>query len=77
MPSRSCNRSPAPTPATPPATGELMAWVDEVAALTKPDRIHWIDGSAAENDVLLREMVAEGKLGRKSGKGFYDWNNGE
>ena len=26
---------------------------------------------------LLRDMVAEGKLGRKSGKGFYDWNNGE
>ena len=26
---------------------------------------------------LLRRMVAEGKLGRKSGKGFYDWNNGE
>ncbi len=26
---------------------------------------------------LLRDMVAEGNLGRKSGKGFYDWNNGE
>lgn len=26
---------------------------------------------------LLRDMVAEGKLGRKSGQGFYDWNNGE
>lgn len=26
---------------------------------------------------LLRDMVAKGKLGRKSGKGFYDWNNGE
>ncbi|QIM17657.1 3-hydroxyacyl-CoA dehydrogenase family protein [Leucobacter coleopterorum] len=23
---------------------------------------------------LLRDMVAEGKLGRKSGQGFYDWN---
>ena len=26
---------------------------------------------------LLRDMVAEGRLGRKSGTGFYDWNSGE
>lgn len=26
---------------------------------------------------LLRDMVADGKLGRKSGQGFYDWTNGE
>jgi 3-hydroxybutyryl-CoA dehydrogenase len=25
---------------------------------------------------LLRTMVAEGKLGRKSGRGFYDWSDG-
>lgn len=25
---------------------------------------------------LLRDMVADGKLGRKSGQGFYEWNNG-
>ncbi len=41
---------------------ELAAWVDEIAALTRPDRVHWVDGSRAENDALLREMVAEGKL---------------
>jgi phosphoenolpyruvate carboxykinase (GTP) len=41
---------------------DLVAWVDEIAALTQPDRIHWIDGSRAENDALLREMVDEGKL---------------
>jgi 3-hydroxybutyryl-CoA dehydrogenase len=23
---------------------------------------------------LLRDKVARGELGRKSGKGFYDWN---
>ncbi len=41
---------------------ELYAWVDEIAALTQPDRIHWVDGSPAENEALLREQVAEGKL---------------
>jgi 3-hydroxybutyryl-CoA dehydrogenase len=25
---------------------------------------------------ILREMVAEGKLGKKSGRGFYDWSGG-
>ncbi|WP_236968177.1 phosphoenolpyruvate carboxykinase (GTP) [Microbacterium aurantiacum] len=40
----------------------LIEWVDEIAALTTPDRIHWVDGSRAENDALLREMVDEGKL---------------
>ncbi|HVL62640.1 MAG TPA: phosphoenolpyruvate carboxykinase (GTP), partial [Microbacterium sp.] len=40
----------------------LRAWVDEIAALTQPARIHWVDGSRAENDMLLREMVDEGKL---------------
>nr|WP_272653820.1 phosphoenolpyruvate carboxykinase (GTP) [Microbacterium sp. EF45047] len=41
---------------------ELRAWVDEIAALTQPDRIHWVDGSRAENDALLRGLVDEGKL---------------
>lgn len=40
----------------------LRAWVQEIAELTQPDRIHWVDGSRAENEALLREMVAEGKL---------------
>lgn len=51
----------APTYDTP-AMAELAAWVDEIAALTQPDSIHWVDGSRAENDWLLRGLVSEGKL---------------
>ncbi|WP_426324195.1 phosphoenolpyruvate carboxykinase (GTP) [Microbacterium sp. E-13] len=40
----------------------LREWVDEIAALTQPARIHWVDGSRAENEALLREQVEEGKL---------------
>ena len=40
----------------------LYAWVEEISALTQPDSIHWIDGSRAENDALLRQQVDEGKL---------------
>ncbi|MEH6459066.1 phosphoenolpyruvate carboxykinase (GTP) [Chitinimonas sp. JJ19] len=40
----------------------LLEWVSKVAALTKPDRIHWVDGSDAENEALLAQMVAAGTL---------------
>ncbi|WP_186307681.1 phosphoenolpyruvate carboxykinase (GTP) [Microbacterium sp. 1.5R] len=45
-----------------PAMADLAAWVDEIAALTQPASIHWVDGSRAENDWLLRGLVSEGKL---------------
>lgn len=45
-----------------PAMAELAAWVDEIRALTQPDAVHWVDGSRAENDWLLRGLVDEGKL---------------
>ncbi|WP_374350089.1 phosphoenolpyruvate carboxykinase (GTP) [Chitinimonas sp.] len=40
----------------------LLDWVAKVAALTKPDRIHWVDGSDEENAELLAQMVAAGTL---------------
>ncbi|MFT4051981.1 MAG: phosphoenolpyruvate carboxykinase (GTP), partial [Microbacterium sp.] len=49
-------------PADAPGLAELRAWVDQIAALTRPDRIHWVDGSRAENAALLRQQVEEGKL---------------
>ena len=44
----------------------MIAWVDEVAALTKPDRIDWCDGSAGEYDQLAEALVAKGTFQRRS-----------
>jgi phosphoenolpyruvate carboxykinase (GTP) len=40
----------------------LLSWIDEMAALCKPERIHWCDGSQKENDRLCDEMVQNGTL---------------
>lgn len=32
-----------------------------------------LDNPAFEPPALMRQMVADGKLGKKSGRGFYDW----
>ena len=40
----------------------LVSWVREVAALSKPDRVHWCDGSQAEWNALTAEMVRTGTL---------------
>lgn len=39
---------------------KLDAWVKEMAALCKPDKIYWCDGSEEENNRLLKEMVDSG-----------------
>jgi phosphoenolpyruvate carboxykinase (GTP) len=39
---------------------KLLAWVEEVAALTRPDAIHWCDGSQAEYDRMFELMLASG-----------------
>src|SRR5450631_4211298 len=41
---------------------EVANWVDEMARLTKPDRIHWCDGSNAEFQTMERELVAKNEL---------------
>ena len=38
----------------------LIRWVDKMAELTQPAAIHWIDGSAEENDYLCRQLVEAG-----------------
>jgi len=38
----------------------LLSWVDEIARMTRPDRIEWCDGSRAEYDRLTELMIKSG-----------------
>jgi phosphoenolpyruvate carboxykinase (GTP) len=42
------------------ANAELSRWVEEMAALCKPDKVQWCDGSQEEYDTLCELMVAGG-----------------
>jgi phosphoenolpyruvate carboxykinase (GTP) len=54
------------TTSAPPTHEKLLAWVDEVAALTQPDSIHWCDGSAEEYDSLCAGLVQAGTFEKLS-----------
>ena len=41
---------------------KLLSWVDEMAALTKPENIMWIDGSQEQLEALRKEALATGEL---------------
>ncbi|MEZ5117640.1 MAG: phosphoenolpyruvate carboxykinase (GTP) [Candidatus Nanopelagicales bacterium] len=48
----------------PTRNKKLLEWVEEVAALTKPDRVEWCDGSQEEWDRLTQLMVDGGTFTR-------------
>ena len=39
---------------------KLLAWVDEMAKMCKPEKVHWCDGSQEEYDALSAGMVRTG-----------------
>jgi phosphoenolpyruvate carboxykinase (GTP) len=49
--------SPAPT-----RHAGLIEWVGRIAALTKPARVHWCDGSEAEKAAIIADLVEKGTL---------------
>jgi len=59
-------------PMTPPKI--VSDWVDHVARITQPDKIHWCDGSEQEYQGLIRRMLASGdlvKLNEETNPGCY------
>ena len=52
----------------------LLRWVDKMAELTRPDNIHWVDGSQQEYESLCAQLVENGtfiKLNEKTWPGCY------
>jgi phosphoenolpyruvate carboxykinase (GTP) len=50
------------------ANKHLLRWVEKMAKLTRPDAIHWVDGSQQEYELLCGQMVESGtflKLNQK------------
>ena len=43
---------------------QLREWVAQIAELTQPDSVQWVDGSEEERDRLADELVAAGTLTR-------------
>ncbi len=48
------------TPPSPAVNESVRKWVQECAAICKPDKIHWCDGSEQEQHAMLELGIAEG-----------------
>ncbi len=52
----------------------LIRWVEKMADLCRPESIHWVDGSAAEYEMICDRLVAAGtfvRLNKKHWPGCY------
>ena len=52
----------------------LLRWVEKMARLTRPARVHWVSGSDEENELLCAAMVKAGtfiKLNEELWPGCY------
>jgi len=59
------SKSPSKPPTRPPTeNARLLAWVEEIAALTRPDHVEWCDGSQAEYDRMFELMLETGTAER-------------
>jgi phosphoenolpyruvate carboxykinase (GTP) len=59
--SLSISTTPGLRPA-PTAHAGLIAWVEQIAALTRPARVHWCNGSEAEKQAIVADLLAKGTL---------------
>ncbi|MGI8750362.1 MAG: phosphoenolpyruvate carboxykinase (GTP), partial [Thermoleophilaceae bacterium] len=50
----------------PTQNKKLQAWVEEIAVSTRPDSVHWCDGSPEEYDELAQRLVDAGTFQRLS-----------
>ncbi|MGA0545546.1 phosphoenolpyruvate carboxykinase (GTP) [Brevundimonas sp. VNH65] len=48
---------PAPT-----RHARLIAWVEQIALLTRPARVHWCDGTEAEKSAIVADLIGRGTL---------------
>ncbi|MFP5204349.1 MAG: phosphoenolpyruvate carboxykinase (GTP) [Acidobacteriota bacterium] len=51
-------------PAVPTTNKHLIRWVEKMAELCQPERIHWVDGSQQEYDYLCDGLVKAGTFTR-------------
>ena len=41
---------------------KILTWIDEMAAMTCPDKIVWIDGTEAQAEALREEACSTGEM---------------
>ncbi|MBB1515230.1 phosphoenolpyruvate carboxykinase (GTP) [Tessaracoccus sp. MC1679] len=61
---RQRTRTDLPATGVAPTHPKLLAWLDQVVRLCKPEAIHYCDGSDAEYDALVGQLEAKGTVVR-------------